>query len=84
MPELTRQRRLLVLAICCSSLFIVGLDNDGTVVRFDENVEPVAVLQPDGKATNDDAAATGEAGRIVHQVSSANTRCGRPPPRIPA
>ena len=26
MPELTRPRRLLVLAICCSSLFIVGLD----------------------------------------------------------
>jgi EmrB/QacA subfamily drug resistance transporter len=25
-PELTRPRRLLVLAICCSSLFIVGLD----------------------------------------------------------
>ena len=26
MPELTRRRRLLVLAVCCSSLFIVGLD----------------------------------------------------------
>jgi EmrB/QacA subfamily drug resistance transporter len=26
-PDLTRRRRLLVLAICCSSLFIVGLDN---------------------------------------------------------
>jgi EmrB/QacA subfamily drug resistance transporter len=25
-PDLTRRRRLLVLAICCSSLFIVGLD----------------------------------------------------------
>jgi EmrB/QacA subfamily drug resistance transporter len=25
-PELTRRRRLLVLAVCCSSLFIVGLD----------------------------------------------------------
>ena len=32
MPELTRRRRLLVLAICCSSLFIVGLDN--TVVNL--------------------------------------------------
>jgi EmrB/QacA subfamily drug resistance transporter len=32
MPELTRQRRLLVLAICCSSLFIVGLDN--TIVNL--------------------------------------------------
>jgi EmrB/QacA subfamily drug resistance transporter len=27
MPELTRRRRLLVLAICCMSLLIVGLDN---------------------------------------------------------
>ena len=27
MPELTRGRRLLVLAICCMSLLIVGLDN---------------------------------------------------------
>jgi EmrB/QacA subfamily drug resistance transporter len=27
MPSLTRQRRLLVLAICCMSLLIVGLDN---------------------------------------------------------
>ena len=26
MPELSRRRRLLVLAVCCSSLFIVGLD----------------------------------------------------------
>jgi EmrB/QacA subfamily drug resistance transporter len=26
MPELTRRRRLLILAICCMSLFIVGLD----------------------------------------------------------
>src|SRR5262245_19417277 len=26
-PELTRQRRLFVLAICCMSLLIVGLDN---------------------------------------------------------
>src|SRR6188508_3058609 len=26
-PDLTRRRRMLVLAICCSSLFIVGLDN---------------------------------------------------------
>src|SRR5262249_56372788 len=25
-PELSRRRRLLVLAVCCSSLFIVGLD----------------------------------------------------------
>ncbi len=27
MPELTRRRRMLVLAICCMSLLIVGLDN---------------------------------------------------------
>jgi MFS family permease len=27
MPELTRRRRRLVLAICCMSLLIVGLDN---------------------------------------------------------
>jgi EmrB/QacA subfamily drug resistance transporter len=27
MPELTRQRRYLVLAICCMSLFIVGMDS---------------------------------------------------------
>src|SRR5258708_39746609 len=27
MPELSRNRRLLVLAICCMSLLIVGLDN---------------------------------------------------------
>ncbi len=27
MPEPSRRRRLLVLAVCCSSLFIVGLDN---------------------------------------------------------
>lgn len=27
MPDLNRRRRLLVLAICCSSLFIVGLDS---------------------------------------------------------
>ncbi|RAG83611.1 MFS transporter [Streptacidiphilus pinicola] len=27
MPELTARRRLLVLAICCMSLFIVGIDN---------------------------------------------------------
>ena len=27
MPEMTRQRRLLVLGICCMSLLIVGLDN---------------------------------------------------------
>ena len=26
MPELSRQRRLLILAICCSSLFIAGID----------------------------------------------------------
>ena len=26
-PDLTRRRRMLVLAICCMSLFIVGLDN---------------------------------------------------------
>ena len=32
MPELARRRRLLVLAICCSSLFIVGLDN--TIVNL--------------------------------------------------
>ena len=32
MPDLTRRRRLLVLAICCSSLFIVGLDN--TIVNL--------------------------------------------------
>jgi len=31
-PDLTRRRRLLVLAICCSSLFIVGLDN--TIVNL--------------------------------------------------
>ncbi len=31
MSDLTRGRRLLVLAICCMSLFIVGLDN--TVVN---------------------------------------------------
>src|SRR3954454_24721461 len=27
MPEPTRRRRALILAICCSSLFIVGLDS---------------------------------------------------------
>ncbi len=27
MPELSRRRRVLILAICCMSLFIVGLDN---------------------------------------------------------
>lgn len=32
MPELTRTRRLLVLAVCCMSLFIVGLDN--TIVNI--------------------------------------------------
>ena len=32
MTELTRRHRLLVLAICCSSLFIVGLDN--TIVNL--------------------------------------------------
>ncbi|MFG1906903.1 DHA2 family efflux MFS transporter permease subunit [Kribbella sp. NPDC048928] len=32
MQELTRRRRLLVLAICCSSLFIVGLDS--TIVNL--------------------------------------------------
>ena len=32
MPELTRRRRLLVLAICCLSLFIVGLDS--TIVNL--------------------------------------------------
>jgi EmrB/QacA subfamily drug resistance transporter len=32
MPDPTRQRRLLVLAICCSSLFIVGLD--ATIVNL--------------------------------------------------
>lgn len=26
MPELSRQRRVLVLVICCFSLFIVGMD----------------------------------------------------------
>jgi len=31
-PDLTRRRRRLVLAICCSSLFIVGLDN--TIVNL--------------------------------------------------
>jgi EmrB/QacA subfamily drug resistance transporter len=31
-PDLTRRRRMLVLAICCSSLFIVGLDN--TIVNL--------------------------------------------------
>jgi len=31
-PDLTRRRRLLVLAICCSILFIVGLDN--TIVNL--------------------------------------------------
>jgi EmrB/QacA subfamily drug resistance transporter len=32
MPELTRRRRALVLAICCSSLFMVSLDN--TIVNL--------------------------------------------------
>ncbi len=32
MPELTRRRRMLVLAICCSSLFMVSLDN--TIVNL--------------------------------------------------
>ncbi|MFJ6214840.1 MFS transporter [Streptomyces sp. NPDC092296] len=32
MPELSRRRRVLILAICCLSLFIVGLDN--TVVNI--------------------------------------------------
>ncbi|NMI00352.1 MFS transporter [Pseudonocardia acidicola] len=32
MPELDRRHRLLVLAICCTSLFIVGLDN--TIVNL--------------------------------------------------
>ena len=32
MLDLTRRRRMLVLAICCSSLFIVGLDN--TIVNL--------------------------------------------------
>ena len=32
MPELTRRRRLLVLAICCSSLFIISLD--ATIVNL--------------------------------------------------
>ncbi|KAA2256388.1 MFS transporter [Solihabitans fulvus] len=32
MPELTRRRRLLILTICCLSLFIVGLDN--TIVNI--------------------------------------------------
>ena len=31
-PDLTRRRRLLVLGICCSSLFIVGLD--ATIVNL--------------------------------------------------
>jgi EmrB/QacA subfamily drug resistance transporter len=31
-PELSRQRRLLILAICCLSLFIVGVDN--TIVNI--------------------------------------------------
>ncbi len=31
-PDLTRRRRMLVLAICCSSLFIVGLD--ATIVNL--------------------------------------------------
>ena len=32
MPELSRRRRLLVLTVCCSSLFIVGLD--ATIVNI--------------------------------------------------
>jgi len=32
LPELSRRRRLLVLVICSSSLFIVGLD--GTIVNI--------------------------------------------------
>ena len=32
MPDLTRRGRLLVLALCCSSLFVVGLDN--TIVNL--------------------------------------------------
>lgn len=32
MPDPTRRRRLLVLALCCSSLFVVGLDN--TIVNL--------------------------------------------------
>lgn len=32
MPELTRRRRMLVLAICCTSLFVVSLDN--TIVNL--------------------------------------------------
>src|SRR3954471_15753832 len=32
MPEPTRRRRALILAICCSSLFIVGLDS--TIVNI--------------------------------------------------
>ena len=32
MPELSRRRRLLILAVCCSSLFIVGLDS--TIVNI--------------------------------------------------
>ncbi|WP_371406270.1 MFS transporter [Kribbella sp. NBC_00662] len=49
MEELTRGRRLLVLAICCSSLFIVGLDS--TIVNLalpairSEFGAPVAKLQ---------------------------------------
>jgi EmrB/QacA subfamily drug resistance transporter len=31
-PDLTRRRRMLVLGVCCSSLFIVGLDN--TIVNL--------------------------------------------------
>jgi hypothetical protein len=30
-PELSHRRRMLVLAICCMSLFIVGLDRSATV-----------------------------------------------------
>jgi EmrB/QacA subfamily drug resistance transporter len=32
MPELTRRRRMLILAICCSSIFMVSLDN--TIVNL--------------------------------------------------
>ncbi len=32
MPELSRRRRLLVLAVCCSSLFVVGID--ATIVNI--------------------------------------------------
>ena len=44
MPELSRRRRQLVLAICCMSLFIVGLDN--TIVNL-----ALPAIQQDLKAS---------------------------------